>query len=211
MRRPIRLLVAERTPTRIGVRIALQGEVEICAEADTIAQAIRAAKECQPDVCLIGLGLGGDGLAAIRGVCRAAPEAGVIALADACNAEDMLEAIRAGAVGYVPGGISAERLRKIVMAVDAREAVLPRALVLDLMLELRTVGGVDGLTGRETQVLGMLRRGQSTAAIAERLGIAPVTVRRHVSELVRKLGVANRSALVERASGRPAEPSEQAA
>ena len=53
------------------------------------------------------------------------------------------------------------------------------------------------LTGREAQVLGMIRRGHSTAWIAERLGIAPVTVRRHVSELVRKLGVESRSDLIE--------------
>ena len=76
-------------------------------------------------------------------------------------------------------------------------AVVPRSMVLDLLLELRGGGeGSNGVTGRESQVLGMLRRGCSTAAIAERLGIAPVTVRRHISDLVHKLGVENRGALV---------------
>jgi DNA-binding NarL/FixJ family response regulator len=67
-------------------------------------------------------------------------------------------------------------------------------MVLDLLFELRR-GGAESLTGREAQVLGMLRRGHSTAAIGERLSIAPVTVRRHISELVHKLGVEDRSAL----------------
>ena len=70
-------------------------------------------------------------------------------------------------------------------------------MVHELLLELRAGGaGADALTARESQVLGMLRRGQSTAAIAERLQITPVTVRRHISELVRKLGVADRSELI---------------
>jgi DNA-binding NarL/FixJ family response regulator len=70
-------------------------------------------------------------------------------------------------------------------------------MVLELLLELRGGGsGRDALTAREMQVLGMVRRGYRTAAIAERLEIAPVTVRRHISELVQKLGVENRTALV---------------
>jgi DNA-binding NarL/FixJ family response regulator len=69
-------------------------------------------------------------------------------------------------------------------------------MVLELMLELRHRGnGADALTSRESQVLGMLRRGHTTVEIAERLEIAPVTVRRYISELVRKLGVESRAAL----------------
>jgi DNA-binding NarL/FixJ family response regulator len=66
-------------------------------------------------------------------------------------------------------------------------------MVRRVLEELREVG--DGLSARERQVLGMLRRGSSTAAIAERLGITPTTVRRHISDLVHKLGVENRAAL----------------
>jgi DNA-binding NarL/FixJ family response regulator len=72
-------------------------------------------------------------------------------------------------------------------------------MVLELLMELRGGGtGAGALTARESQVLGMLRRGHSTAAIGERLQITPVTVRRHISELVHKLGVEDRSALIER-------------
>jgi DNA-binding NarL/FixJ family response regulator len=195
--RLVRLLVADHAATRRGVAIALAGTVDICGEVDNAEQAIRAAKELQPDVCLIGHGLADYSPEVVLGVCRAAPETGVIVLSDQPDVEDMLEAIRSGAVGYVPGGVSFDRLRTIINAVVANEAVVPRAMVRELILELRTVGRQgDGLTRREAQVLGMLRRGQSTALIASRLQIAPVTVRRHITEVARKLGVADRSDLV---------------
>ena len=177
--------------------MALDGEVVVCAEASDTEEAIRAAMREQPDVCLIGREMPGDALAAVRGICRAAPRTAAVVLAEAYDADDLLESVRAGAVGYVPGAVDAERLRRIIRAVAANEAIVPRSMVIELLLELRGGGtGRDALTGRESQVLGMLGRGYSTAAIAERLEIAPVTVRRHISKLVHKLGVENRAALI---------------
>ena len=198
----MRLLIADYGPTRHGIRLALDGEVEICAEADNAEQAIRAAKREQPDVCLIGRDLPGDGLAAVRGVCRAAPRAGVVVLAEVRDVDDLLDAVRAGAIGYVPGGLEPARLRRICAAVAANEAVVPRAMVLELLMELRGGGnGAEALTSRETQVLGMLRRGHTTGEIGDRLKITPVTVRRHISGLVHKLGVEDRSALTGATNG----------
>jgi DNA-binding NarL/FixJ family response regulator len=193
----IRMLIADHAPTRIGIRLALGQSVEICAEAGDTQAAIRAAMREQPDICLIGRDLPGDGLAAVRGICRAAPHAAVIVIAEIADVDDLLDAVRAGAIGYVPDGLDAERLARIVCATGAKEAIVPRAMVLELVMELRGNGaGAEALTGREAQVLGMLRRGHSTASIAERLEIAPVTVRRHISELVHKLGVRDRSELI---------------
>lgn len=173
----------------------------MCAEAGDAEQAIRAAGREQPDLCLVGAELPGDAVVAIRGITRVAPGASVIVLASRGDADDLLDAVRAGAVGYVPGALDARRLRRIIRAAQAHEAVIPRAMVLDLLIELRSSGrGTDQLTGRQAQVLGMLRRGHSTASIARRLDIAPVTVRRHISELTRRLGVGERAALVD---GRP--------
>jgi DNA-binding NarL/FixJ family response regulator len=204
----IRLLLAEHDATRIGIRMALGPEIDVCAEVGDREQAIRAAMRQQPDVCLVGRDLSGGGLGAVRGICRAAPNAAVVVLAEHDDADDLLECVRAGAIGYVPGTLDGERLRRVVAAVAVNEAVIPRSMVLELVLELRGGGAGDGvLTARETQVLRLLRRGHSTAAIAERLEIAPVTVRRHISELVHKLGVADRSILVDSESrwfsGRP--------
>jgi two-component system nitrate/nitrite response regulator NarL len=196
------VLIADNAATRSGIAMALADEVELCAQVDDAEQAIRAAKREQPDVCLIGRDLPGDALAAVRGITRAAPGAEVIVLAARLDTDDLLVAVRAGAIGYISASITAERLRAIVRAASMHEAAVPRALVRELMLELRTAaGGNDGLTARESQVLSMLRRGHSTAEIAERLHIAPVTVRRHISELVRKHGVEDRSALITTPAG----------
>ena len=197
MTREVQVMIADHAATRLGIKMALGQAVALRAAADDAEQAARAAERLQPEICLVGRDVAGRGMAAIRGICRAAPNAAVVVLADVRMVDDMLDAVRAGAIGYVPGPLDGEHLRRIVDAVVAGEAVIPRSMVLELLLELRSGGaGGDALTGRESQVLGMLRRGQSTAAIAERLQIAPVTVRRHVSELVRKLGVEDRSELI---------------
>lgn len=194
----VRLLIVDHVPTRVGIRMALAGEVDVCAEAGDAETAIRAAKREQPDIALVGTAVSSDWCSVIRGIFRAAPGCAIVVLADTEDPDDLLEAVRAGAVGYVPGALDVDRLRRVFNAVIANEAVIPRAMVSDLLGELRAAAAAgDTLTGREAQVLGMLRRGHSTARIAERLQIAPVTVRRHISELVRKLGVASRADLIE--------------
>lgn len=194
----LRLLIVDRPATAMGIRLVLADDYEVCAHAQDAEQAIRAAKHEAPDACLIGSEVTADLPATVRGICRAAPQCAVVVLAHERNVETLLEAVRAGAVGYVPGALDAPRLQTVMAAIAARQAVVPRELVLELILELRNGGSAgDGLSSRESQVLGMLRRGHSTADIAQRLNIAPVTVRRHISELVHKLGVADRSQLID--------------
>lgn len=200
--RIMKLIIVDNAPTRAGIRMALGSDVTVCAEESEPELAIRAAKRHQPDVALIGREISGDWRTTVQGVCRAAPLCSVVVLAQSGDADDMLESVRAGAVGYVPGVLDAERLRRVFHALSGSEAVVPRAMVIELLTELRGARTADnGLTGREAQVLGMLRRGHSTAWIAERLQIAPVTVRRHISELVHKLGVESRSDLIEQRAG----------
>ena len=101
----------------------------------------------------------------------------------------------------MPGALTAESLRAVFRFARANEALIPRTMVAELLTEVRGAPmAASGLTGREAQVLSMVRRGHSTASIAERLEIAPVTVRRHISELVHKLGVESRADLVQRTS-----------
>ena len=197
--RPRRLLIADHAATRMGIRLALGEDTVVCAEAGDAESAIRAAKREQPDVALVGCERFADWRLIVRGIRRAAPDCAVVVLAPARDVDDMLESVRAGAIGYVPGMLSPERLRTVIAAAAKHEAVIPRSMVMALLGDLRSGEGDDAvLTGREAQVLGMLRRGHSTADIAGRLRIAPVTVRRHISELVHKLGVESRSDLVER-------------
>jgi DNA-binding NarL/FixJ family response regulator len=191
-------LIADLPAIRLGVRIALEGAVHICAEAGDADHAISAAQREQPEICLIGLDLPGGGIVAIRGICGAAPGAAAIALAPSQDADDLLACVHAGAVGYLPGSVGAASLRQAVAAVRAGEAAVPPGMVLALVRELqRAASGGDGLTPRETQVIDLLRQGRSTAAIADRLGVSPVTVRRHISASVHKLGAEDRAALTE--------------
>jgi DNA-binding NarL/FixJ family response regulator len=190
------LLIADYAPTRLSVRLAVESDYEICAEAATAEETIRAAEREQPDLCVIGQELPGGGLAAVRGVSEVAPTTAVVVLTAGHDVDDLLELIRAGAVGYISSAASPDALRRVFGAVAGGEAAVPRSLVLDLVREVQgATTAPGGLTAREAQVLRMLRRRHSTAAIAERLGISPVTVRRHVSALLQKTGADDRSAL----------------
>jgi DNA-binding NarL/FixJ family response regulator len=142
------------------------------------------------------LDLPGGGLAAVEGIFEASPSSTVIVMAGDGNADDLLASVRAGAVGYLTANTTSAALRRVLRAVLADEAAIPRELVRDLILELRSSTVAEGrVTARESQILSMLRRGQSTADIAERLQISAVTVRRHISGLVHKLEVEDRAAL----------------
>jgi two-component system, NarL family, nitrate/nitrite response regulator NarL len=197
-----RVIVADSAPTRLAVRMALDGLAVVCAEAASCEAAVRAAIRERPDVCLVGQLLPGDGIETVRRLSEAVPESAVVLLACSDDVNVLLAALRAGALGYVPPGVGTAQLRRIVRAVLAQEASVPRAMVRELVNELRAPARAadERLTERQAQILGMLRRGNSTAGIAARLGISPVTVRRHISELVHKTGVSDRGELVSTAS-----------
>jgi DNA-binding NarL/FixJ family response regulator len=181
--------------------MALENEAGtvICAEADNAEEAVRLAGAEQPDICLVGWDLPGGGAFAVQGVLGVAPSSAVIVLAVGDSISDFICAINAGALGYVPGDTGPEQLRRVIRAVVAREAAVPRSMVRDLMVELRaaTTRRAIGITEREAEVLAMLRQGHSTAEIARLMGRSPVTVRRHISDLVHKLDVPDRDALVQ--------------
>jgi DNA-binding NarL/FixJ family response regulator len=118
----------------------------------------------------------------------------------------MLDAVRAGAAGYLLKDINPERLRHALTGVMHGEAALPRSLVTRLMLELRVrshrrhvplgAGETAELTPREWDVLALMADGASTRQIAEALEISEVTVRRHVSGLLAKLHVSDRESAI---------------
>ena len=195
--RPIRLLIADHAPTRQGIRLALGEDVVVCAEVGDTEQAIRAAKREQPDVALVGAAILGGRHQAVEGICRAAPGCSVVVLAESGDPEDMLDAVRAGAIGYVPGPLDAERLRRVFRPRRRRRRSSRARWSQSCSETCEAVRAREEmLTRREAEVLAMLRRGHSTGRIAALLQIAPVTVRRHISELVVKLGVEDRSGLM---------------
>jgi DNA-binding NarL/FixJ family response regulator len=211
---PVRVLIADdHPPTRAGVRAALErGDFVVCAEAVDAMEAIDLAMRERPDVCLLDIHMPGDGIHAAEAIARAVPEAAVVMLTVSRSDADLFDALRVGASGYLLKDIDPVRLPLALNGVLSGEAALPRRLVTLLIEEFRErrrrrrvplLGrrSVD-LTDREWEVLELMREGLSTEEIGARLFIAPVTVRTHVSAILRKLHVPNREAAVALLSAR---------
>jgi DNA-binding NarL/FixJ family response regulator len=198
------LVADDHPPTRAGVRAALerQGMFVVCAEARDSDSAVDAARHERPDVCLLDIHMPGDGIRAAETISRELPDTAVVMLTVSRADEDLFDALRAGASGYLLKDIDPARLPHALKGVLEGEAALPRRLVTLLIEEFRErrrrrrlplVGrrSVE-LTDREWEVLDLMRDGLPTEEIATRLFISPVTVRTHVSAILRKLQVSTR-------------------
>ena len=205
----IRVLVADdHPPTRAGVRMALEGNgFEVCAEVGDASSAIEAARRELPDVCLLDIHMPGDGIHAAEAISSELPDVAVVMLTVSRTDSDLFDALRAGASGYLLKDIDPARLPLALHGVLEGEAALPRHLVALLIEEFRErkrrrrilLRGRRSaeLTDREWEVLELMRQGASTEEIASRLFISPVTVRTHVSAILRKLRVPTREAAIE--------------
>ncbi len=178
----------------------------VCAESGDAEGTVESALRERPDVCIVGLRMGGDPLAAISRITEELPDTAVIVLTDSQSRDNLVDAVRAGATGYLLQEMNAERIPAAVRGVLSGEAAVPRTLVARLLKEVRTYGdgrsllgerGTVQLTPREWEVLHLLAERRSTAEIAARLHLSQVTVRRHISSIVEKLGVSDRDAAVE--------------
>lgn len=203
---PSVLLADDDGPYRRNTRGRLEEHgFVVVAEVGEGASAISAATRLRPDICLIEIELPGDGLHAINRIAKASPKTLIVVLSHSERHEDVVAAFTRGASGYLLKGISGDRLAATLRGAYAGEAPLSRSLVPHLVDEIRRgsvrrlalPGGPVTLTPREWEVGELLREGQSTTEIARRLGVSPVTVRRHVSLLLQKLGAESREAAVE--------------
>ena len=199
-----RVLVAERDgPTRAGIRLALSGAgFDVVVEIDEPDAAVEAALEHRPDVALVSTDLPGGGIDVARAVAARLPGTKVVVLTSQPDEEELLASVLAGAVGYLSKAISLDRLPHALDGVMRGEVALPRQYTERLLDELRgreidrtrvAAHANAALTDREWDVLRLLGEGASTAQMAQRLGISEVTVRRHVSSVVGKLGVSDRA------------------
>ena len=193
---------------RAGVRQALEGGgLEVCGEAADTANAVEIVNRSAPDCCLIEVDLPGDALAAVSSMRTATPETTIVMLADDPNPGELLTCIRAGAAGYLPKDMNPDRLAPMVEDACNKGAAIPRRLVSTLVDAVRTglttpeLGLPPDVAGRlsrrELEILALLRQGETTAMIAALLAVSPVTVRRHISSIVGKLGVSDRQAAIE--------------
>ncbi|HET8606635.1 MAG TPA: response regulator transcription factor [Gaiellaceae bacterium] len=209
-----RVLIADdHPPTRAGVRLVLEEHgFAVCAEEADAESAVAAALRERPHVCLLDIRMPGGGIAAAGRISAALPETAIVMLTVSRDDDDLFDALRAGASGYLLKDIERERLPAALNGVLAGEAPLPASLVARLVEEFRhrdrrrrlllaSRPGVQ-LRDREWEVLELLRDGLTTAEIAKRLFVAEVTVRSHVSAILRKLRVPDRESAVRLLDGR---------
>ncbi|MDQ1748862.1 MAG: hypothetical protein QOD07_3125 [Frankiaceae bacterium] len=206
-----RVLIADdHPPTRAGVRWALEhdGGFDVCAELANAADAVEAAGRLRPDIALLVILRPGGGIGAAADIAAASPETAVVMLTVSRDDEDLFAALRAGARGYLLKDIDPARLPIALRGVLSGEAALPRGLVAHLIDEFRSRDSVSGrragllatLTEREWEVLTLMQEGLPTTEMAARMFVTPVTVRTHVSAILRKLQVSDRAAAVRLAS-----------
>jgi DNA-binding NarL/FixJ family response regulator len=187
---------------RRDVRVALEADgFVVVAESGAAETAISAAARVRPDICLLEIGLPGDGPAAVGRIAKASPDTLIVVLSRSNRPEDVVLALMRGASGYLLKGISGERLAFTLRGAYSGEPPLSRSLVPHIVEEIHRGSerrlllptGAVSLTPREWEVGELLRKGQSTAEIAERLGVSPVTVRRHIGLLLHKLDAKSRA------------------
>lgn len=197
-------MIADDHPAaRTGVRESLEadGGFDVVAAVGDANAAVETALGERPDLCLLDIRMPGSGISAAHEVTAKLPDTAVVMLTVSRSDADLFAALRAGAAGYLLKDTDPTRLPHALRGVMAGEAALPRALVARVIDEFRSQGrrrvrvvGKRGaeLTSREWEVLDMLREGLGTSEIATRLFLSPVTVRRHVSQILRKLRVKTR-------------------
>ena len=206
----IRVLIADdHAVVRQGLRtfLALQDDMEVVADAADGEEAVRAAREHAPDIVLMDLVMPNmDGVEATRRIAAERPATRVIALTSFLEDDKVLPAVRAGAAGYLLKDVGPPELVRAIRTVHGGEALLHPAVAARVLEEVAAPAPAPapvrtpapqrrdtGLTPREREVLALVARGLANKRIAQELGIAEKTVKIHVSRILHKLGVADRT------------------
>ena len=193
----IRILIADdHFVVRQGLAtlLAPRNGMEVVGEAATGREAVDLARTLQPDVILMDMLMPEmDGPEAIRLIKQENPAARILVLTSFGESKQIAAAIQAGALGYLLKDSSPDDLLHAIRSVYRGNLVLPQDLALALMQPRPAAAALDQLTERETDVLRLLAQGQSNQEIAGNLNISTTTVRSHVSNILMKLNVSNRT------------------
>ena len=198
---PIRVLIADdHSVVRQGLRMFLGSdpELEIVGEARNGAEALGLSLELGPDVVLMDLLMPVmDGIAATAAIRRQVPDTEVVALTSVLEDASVVEAVRAGAIGYLLKDTDAHELCRAIKAAAAGQVQLAPQAAARLMREVRAPEKSHAaLTERETDVMKLLAQGKSNKEIAQTLNIGEQTVKTHVSRILDKLELPSRTQVV---------------
>ena len=197
---PIRVMIVDDHPlVREGIRsiVAAEDGFEIVAEAGSGEEAVKAAARLHPDVVVLDLSMPGEGgLSAVARLKEVAPAARSLILSVHDHPEYVLEAVRAGAHGYIRKDTSPAELRQAIRTVHRGEAFFSSPVAQQLSAAVRQETHreqqgekLERLTERERQVLAGIAAGSTSKAIAQQLGLSPRTVETYRENLMRKLAI----------------------
>ena len=197
----IRVLIADdHAVVRQGLKtfLELQEDIEVVEDVADGEAAVAAVEREAPDVVLMDLVMPGvDGVEAIRRIREGRPQARVLVLSSFLDDERLFPAVRAGAAGYLLKDVEPRELVKAIRTVHGGEALLHPAVAARLMDEFAAAPpqepSADSLTEREREVLTLIARGLPNKLIARDLSISEKTVKAHVSSILGKLGVSDRT------------------
>jgi two-component system, NarL family, response regulator LiaR len=195
----IRVLIADdHAVVREGLRtfLELQEDIEVAGEAADGREAVDEAGRLRPDVVLMDLVMPRlDGVEAMRELRKRVPGARVVVLTSFLEDERLLPALRAGAAGYLLKNVEPRELARSIRLAAAGEALIDPAVAARLVDALGSDRRAEHaeLTPREQEVLDLIGRGFANKRIALELGIAEKTVKTHVSHVLAKLGVSDRT------------------
>ena len=196
----IRVLIADdHKIVRQGLRFLLSQEsgIEVAGEAADGVAALEAVRALRPDVVLLDLFMPGlDGIAVLKALQADGLASGVLVLTSSQDDAHLVQAIRAGALSYLPKTADVDQVVASVRAAARGESVLQPAATARLLRELRRGSAADPLgrlTPRERDVLTEVARGRSNREVARALSVSEETVKSHVSSILAKLGLADRT------------------
>lgn len=197
------LIADDHSLVRQGLRRFLDGaeEIRVVAEASNGAEAVRLTERHRPDVALLDIRMGEvDGLEAARRIRERSPDTSVVILTAYDDRRLVVEAVRAGARGYVLKARDAEHLVQTVRLAAEGNLVIDPEVVVAVADELSEAAdrdrAVPTLTQRELEVLQLLAFGHTNRQIGEKLYISPDTVKTHLEHIYQKLGASDRTSAV---------------